>query len=75
MTEIDAADAGAPQPQLIACELPMPGGCPNVMEYAGVGRKPKYCQQAVSHWRPSGAKWANSAAAPSVPNSASHATN
>ena len=29
----------------------MPGGCPNVMEYAGVGRKPKYCQQAVDGLR------------------------
>ncbi|MFC7655198.1 hypothetical protein ACFQV8_00295 [Pseudonocardia benzenivorans] len=40
-----------PQPQLIACEFPMPGRCPNVMEYAGVGRKPKYCQQTVDGLR------------------------
>ncbi|MGD9705280.1 MAG: hypothetical protein AB7V74_23025 [Acidimicrobiia bacterium] len=49
MTEISAA--GEPQVQTIACEFPMPGGCPNVMEYAGVGRKPKYCQQVVDGLR------------------------
>ena len=30
--------------EVLACELP---GCPNVLEYGGVGRKPKYCGLVV----------------------------
>lgn len=31
--------------ELISCE--MPGGCDNVVEYAGAGRRPKYCYLTV----------------------------
>jgi hypothetical protein len=49
VSEISAV--GGPQVQTIACEFPMPGGCPHVMEYSGVGRKPRYCQQVVDGLR------------------------
>ncbi|GAA4546766.1 hypothetical protein [Pseudonocardia xishanensis] len=36
--------SGGVTAELLTCELP---GCTNVMEYSGVGRKPKYCGQTV----------------------------
>ncbi|ALE86604.1 hypothetical protein [Pseudonocardia sp. HH130629-09] len=53
--DVAAADATGPaeaawrarrgQPEVEPCQFP--GGCANTMEYAGSGRRPKYCYQVV----------------------------
>lgn len=47
MADSDPGTAAGPDAtaSVLACEFP--GGCPNTVDYAGVGRKPRYCGLAV----------------------------